>query len=66
MYGTTIGIIAILIGIQIILIAVAYAIFIMRRKGRRGEKEKDEVEEVIGILKEARRIKEEIERRGRT
>jgi len=59
------------LGIAFILAAIAYAyVFIRRReerireRGRAGEKEKDEVEEVIKILREAKRIKEEIEKRG--
>ena len=59
------------LGLAFILAAIAYAyVFIRRReerireRERAGEKEKDEVEKVIKILKEAKRIKEEIEKRG--
>ena len=55
------------LGLAFILVAIAYAyIFITRRRERekRREKEIDEVEAVIRILKEARKIKEEIEKRG--
>jgi hypothetical protein len=46
--------------------AFGYALFFIRRlkKRRKGEEEKDRVEEVIKILKETKRIKEEIKRRG--
>jgi hypothetical protein len=46
--------------------AFGYTLFFIRRlkKRREGEEEKDRVEEVIKILKETKRIKEEIERRG--
>ena len=56
------------LGLALILaaFAFAYAFIFMRRlkKERKKEREKDKVEEVIKILKEAKRIKEEIERRG--
>lgn len=53
------------LGLAFFLAAVAYAyIFITRRREKRREKETDEVEAVIRILKEARKIKEEIEKRG--
>jgi len=53
------------LGLAFIFAAVAYAyIFITRRREKRREKEKNEVEAVIRILKEARKIKEEIEKRG--
>jgi len=53
------------LGLAFFLAAVAYAyIFITRRREKRREKEQDEVEAVIRILKEAKRIKEEIEKRG--
>ncbi len=46
--------------------AFAYAFFFLRRmkKERAEESEKDRVEEVIKILKETKKIKEEIKRRG--
>lgn len=46
--------------------AYAYAYLFIKRikKERKREEERDKVEEVIRILKEARRIKEEIEKRG--
>jgi hypothetical protein len=53
------------LGLAFILAAIAYAyIFITRRREKRREKEKDEVEAVIRILKEAKKIQEEIEKRG--
>jgi Flp pilus assembly protein TadB len=48
-----------------ILAAIAYAyIFITRRREKRRENEKDVVEAVIRILKEAKKIQAEIEKRG--
>ena len=59
------------LGLAFIIAAIAYAyVFIRRReerireRERAGEKEKDEIEKVIKILREAKRIKEEIEKRG--
>jgi hypothetical protein len=56
------------LGLALILAAFAFAysfIFLRRiKKEKKREEEKDKVEEVIKILKEAKRIKEEIERRG--
>ena len=55
------------VALALILAAFAFAyafIFLRRMKKRAVESEKDRVEEVIKILKETKRIKEEIKRRG--
>ncbi|MHC1610829.1 MAG: hypothetical protein ACXQTW_04405 [Candidatus Methanospirareceae archaeon] len=55
------------LGLALLLTALAYAYAFIRwreEKGMKREMERDKVEEVIRLLKEAKRIKEEIERRG--
>jgi len=55
------------LGLALVLTAFAYAYAFIRwreEKGMKRKMERDKVEEVIRLLKEAKRIKDEIERRG--